>query len=149
MGMDMMNNNNQMNTQMMNQMQMMMQMMNYNNIGNMNQQANNMMMNFNNNNNNNNQNQENNNDGNGISVIFRVSGNNGQASAPLMIQCQPHEKVRELIQRYRTKSGDEDPTKKFIFNAKNLSEELTVSEAGIANNANIFVVATKGIKGAN
>ena len=46
-----------------------------------------------------------------------------------MIQCQSNEKVSDLIERYRTKADDHDPTKKFIFNAKNLSPELTVSQA--------------------
>ena len=86
--------------------------------------------------------------GGGFSVIFRASAETGPASAPIMIQCMPNEKVSTIIDRYRAKSGDKDPTKKFIFNAKNLAPSLTLSEAGIANNANIFVVATKGIKGA-
>ena len=86
--------------------------------------------------------------GAGISVIFRASGATGQASAPIMVQCMSDEKVSEVIEKYRNKSGDRDPTKKFIFNAKNLAPSLTVAEAGITNNANIFVVATKGIKGA-
>ena len=86
--------------------------------------------------------------GGGFSVIFRASAETGPASAPIMIQCMPNEKVSTIIDRYRAKSGDKDPTKKFIFNAKNLAPSLTLSEAGISNNANIFVVATKGIKGA-
>ena len=86
--------------------------------------------------------------GQGFSVIFRASGDAAQNSAPVMIQCMPHEKVSELIERYRNKTGDRDPQKKFIFNAKNLAPSLSLSEAGISNNANIFVVATKGIKGA-
>ena len=86
--------------------------------------------------------------GAGISVIFRASGATGQASAPIMVQCMSDEKVSEVIEKYRNKSGDRDPTKKFIFNAKNLAPSLSVAEAGITNNANIFVVATKGIKGA-
>ena len=86
--------------------------------------------------------------GGGFSVIFRASGATGQASAPIMVQCMPDEKVSEVIEKYRSKSGDRDPTKKFIFNSKNLAPSLSVAEAGITNNANIFVVATKGIKGA-
>ena len=86
--------------------------------------------------------------GGGISVIFRASGATGQASAPIMVQCMPDEKVSQVIEKYRSKSGDKDDSKKFIFNAKNLAPGLTVAEAGITNNANIFVVATKGIKGA-
>ena len=87
--------------------------------------------------------------GQGFSVIFRASGATGQAGAPIMVQCTPNDKVSDIIDRYRNKANDHDTTKKFIFNAKNLNTSLSVSEAGITNNANIFVVATKGIKGAN
>ena len=136
----------------MNQMQMMNNLMTQMNMGNLSQQALNMMMNFNNGNNannaNNNQNNSQNENSGKMTVIFRVSGNAGESQAPLMIQCLPNEKVSQLIQRYRTKSGDEDESKKFIFNAKNLVPSLTISEAGISNNSNIFVVVTKGIKGA-
>ena len=65
-----------------------------------------------------------------------------------MIQCLPNEKVSDIIHRYRAKSLDNDPTKKFIFNAKALDPSLIAAEAGLYNNANIFVVSTKGIKGA-
>ena len=65
-----------------------------------------------------------------------------------MIQCTPNDKVSDIIEKYRNKANDRDDTKKFIFNAKNLNTSLSVAEAGITNNANIFVVATKGIKGA-
>ena len=88
----------------------------------------------------------------GINVIFRASGvqgGNNNNIAPIMIQCMPDEKVSDIIKKYQAKSGDNDTEKKFIFNAKNLSPTLTVAEAGITHNANIFVVATKGIKGAN
>ena len=54
-----------------------------------------------------------------------------------------------ILEKYKNKSGDRNPEKKFIFNAKMLSPDLTLSEAGITNNSNIFVVSTKGIKGAN
>ena len=84
----------------------------------------------------------------GLNVIFRVSGQGGQGVPPVMIQCMPNEKVSDLIQRYRTKSGDNDKSKKFIFNAKNLVEDMTIGQAGITNNGNIFVVTTKGVKGA-
>ena len=86
--------------------------------------------------------------GGGFSVIFRASGATGQAGAPIMVQCTPNDKVSDIIDRYRNKANDHDNTKKFIFNAKNLNTSLSVAEAGITNNANIFVVATKGIKGA-
>ena len=84
----------------------------------------------------------------GICVIFRASGQEGPQAAPVMVQCMPDEKVAKAIEKYRNKANDHDTTKKFIFNAKNLNQSLSLSEAGIANNANIFVVTTKGVKGA-
>ena len=86
--------------------------------------------------------------GNGISVIFRTSGQNAPQRPPISIQCMPDEKVSTLIERYRNKADDHDQTKKFIFNAKNLNPELSLSAAGIAHNSNIFVVTTKGVQGA-
>ena len=76
----------------------------------------------------------------GFCIIFRKSGAVGQVSNPIMVQCMPDEKVSEVIEKYRNKSGDRDPTKKFIFNARPISQTLTVAEAGLTNNANIFVV---------
>ena len=73
-------------------------------------------------------------------VIFRKSGVVGQESNPVYVKCMPDEKVSEIIEKYRSKSGDCDPTKKFIFNARSLNQILTVAESGITNNANIFVV---------
>jgi len=85
----------------------------------------------------------------GISLIFRKGGADADdTNPPPSIQCLPDEKVSDVIQRYRSKSGDNDPTKKFIFNIKALNCDLTVAEAGLTNNCNIFVVSTKGIKGA-
>jgi len=77
-----------------------------------------------------------------ISLIFREGHAGGT-----MIQCYTDEKVSDVIQRYRIKSNDRDPTKKFIFNARALNCDLTVAEVGMTHNCNIFVVATKGIKG--
>ena len=83
----------------------------------------------------------------GKCVIFRKSGE-GQQGPPIMIQCLDSDKISDLIQRYRTKSNDNDDSKKFIFNAKQLNPTLSVGEAGITDNANIFVVTTRGVKGA-
>ena len=76
----------------------------------------------------------------GFCIIFRKSGAVGQASNPIMVQCMPDEKVSEVIEKYRRESGDRDPTKKFIFNARPISQTLTVAETGLSNNSNIFVV---------
>ena len=144
---------NMVNNQMNDMNGMMMNMMNFNNqnipmnqfaamMGNMNaQMANN---NFGNQGNFQNNNAQNQNDYGGINVHFRIEGKKDE----IVIQCLPDEKVSELIIRYRNKTGDDDMTKKFIFNAKALNESLSVAEAGLANNLNVFVVRTKGIKGA-
>ena len=164
--------NNQMN--MMNQMtQMNMSQMNMNQMNNMNPMMNNMnnmnMMNPMNNMNMMNQgtmmnaaiNMQNNNNmanmGNMnsqppqtnnqyINVYFRAGaqGENGH----IMIQCTMNDKVSQLIERYKTKSQEDVSKKKFIFNAKALNPSLTVSEAGLQEGANIFVVNTAGVKGA-
>ena len=62
-----------------------------------------------------------------------------------MVKYKPEDKVSKIIERYRRQSGDKDLSKKFIFNAI-ANPGLTAAEAGITNNANIFVVATKGIR---
>ena len=64
------------------------------------------------------------------------------------IQCLLNEKVSDIIQRYREISGDNDPKKKFVFNAKDMDLSLTVDEAGLVNNSFINVYTTKCIKGA-
>ena len=78
-----------------------------------------------------------------MKIIFRLCNSNGEVIAPMHILCFPDDKVSSIIERYRHLSLDYDNKKKFIFNAKNLSPHLTVAEAGITNNANIFVVPTK------
>ena len=103
-------------------------------MGNMNQQIQNIINNNNANmqnmpnmsNNNPSSNPSSSQNGPGISVVFRVSGagQNTQNSAPIIVQCMPDEKVSDIIKRYRIKSGDDDPSKKFIFNFLN---KLSVS----------------------
>ena len=56
---------------------------------------------------------------------------------------QENEKISDIIQKYRQKSSNYDINIKFIWNAKDLNHSLTVAEAGITNNANIFVVKTR------
>jgi len=73
-----------------------------------------------------------------MQVIFRRNG-----EPPIMIKCTTDMKVSEIIQRYRNKTNDFDINRKFIYNAKLLCADLTVSEAGLYNNSNIFVVKVK------
>ena len=72
----------------------------------------------------------------GISVIFRYSSTN---MPPILIQCFPNEKVSDVIKKFRLKSGNYSKSLKFIFNAIKLNQVLTVAEAGLTNNCNIFV----------
>ena len=78
----------------------------------------------------------------GINVIFRY-----RVSCLFMIQCLAGQKVSEVIKKFREKSGLDNPNIKYIFNAKQLNESLTVSEAGLDDNANILVIETGGVKG--
>ena len=82
-----------------------------------------------------------------INVNFRVSGSASQPISLVTVQCNPEEKVSDIIKKYRNKANDYDDSKKFIFNAKNLNPSLSLVEAGIKNNSNIFVCRIKGIKG--
>ena len=68
--------------------------------------------------------------------------------SPIMVQCLLIDKVSEIIKKYRIKSQDNEPTKKFVFNAKELNPSLTARAAGLNNNCSIFIVETKHIKGA-
>ena len=81
-----------------------------------------------------------------IRVIFRQNGENSKNIPPITIQCKLGDSVSSMIEKYRNASGDKDPYKKFIFNAKNLNLSLDLNEVGIYNNSNIFVVSTRGIK---
>ena len=71
----------------------------------------------------------------GINILFRIEGHSSQGDIipHLLIQCLTDEKVSDVIQRYRVKSLDKEPTKKFIYNSKNLNPDLTVAEAGLTN----------------
>ena len=86
---------------------------------------------FNNNNNNINSNTE-------ITLKFAFTG-----AQVFMVKANLNEKVSEIIKRYRNKASDFEDNRKFIFNAKDLNPTLTVSETGLLNNDNIFVVTTK------
>ncbi len=63
------------------------------------------------------------------------------------IHCFFHEKISDVIKRYRVQSNDQSNTKKFIFNAYTINEDITVSQAGLLNDSVILVVETKGVRG--
>ena len=82
-----------------------------------------------------------------FTVNFTVSKPNGQGNDIIKVECYPYEKVFFIIDKYRNISGDYDPYKKFIYNAMNLSPNLTANEAGLSNNANILVVSNNLLQG--
>lgn len=59
----------------------------------------------------------------------------------ILVQCLINEKVLDVIQRYRAKSGDRDPKREFWFNGKRLNPHLTVAEAGLCNFSCIEVIS--------
>ena len=76
-------------------------------------------------------------------IYFRFYGQNFINKAPIMIPFDYDEKVSSLIAKLRNKCNLTEYVK-FIFNAKSLNESLTVAEAGLTNNSNVFVVKTFG-----
>jgi len=66
----------------------------------------------------------------------------------IYIQCFYYEKVSDVIERYRRKSGDYSSTK-FYFNSRDLFRynDLTVLEAGMNNNNIIHAQTTRCITG--
>ena len=86
-----------------------------------------------------------------ILVFFKLCGLDSGLNNPIIIRCNPNEKVSELIERYRNESNDYDPLKRFIFlekDLKDLDQRTTISEAGIRHNSNIFVIPTRDVVGA-
>ena len=82
-------------------------------------------------------------DNNNLNVIFKVKD-----IGAITIQIQYDQKVAELINKYRGKTGDREPQKKFIFNGKSLNPSLSCAEAGLTNNSIVFVLNTKDVEGA-
>ena len=62
---------------------------------------------------------------------------------PIRIMFTKNEKVSTIIKRFRNMTDWYDDKLKFIFNAKNLNQNLTAEELDLNNNSNIFVKKTK------
>ena len=78
-----------------------------------------------------------------FNIIFRRTGHDKKSGKPLLVKVNEDEKVSEIIQRYREKYSDFEQNLKFIFNAKELNTFLSVTEHGLSENSNIFVVKKK------
>ena len=102
-----------------------------------------------------------------IFPAFNQMPNNNQAQVPnqfsltftlddgrntmIIIPCQPNETMAEIIQRFWGKvapNGQSDPNAKFIHNAKNINQSLTLAESGLTNGAIIQVLISGRVKGA-
>ena len=83
-----------------------------------------------------------------ITVIFRTAkqDKDGNPINP-KIQCSLDEKVSKVIERYRMQANDVGTKIKFIFNAMPLNHSLTVAEAGLSDNSNIFAMYTENVRG--
>ena len=66
----------------------------------------------------------------------------------IRIPIQLDENVSCLIQKYREKTNDFAPEKKFIFNAKELDSNLSCIENGLCPNSIVQVINTKNVNGA-
>ena len=66
----------------------------------------------------------------------------------IRIPIQLDENVSCLIQKYREKTNDFAPEKKFIFNAKELDSNLSCIENGLCPNSIVQVINTKNVIGA-
>jgi hypothetical protein len=138
------NNLNDMNLNNINDMNM----NNFNNMNNMNNMINNinnMNININNNNFNNDFNNDINNNlnqikENGFSIIVKESGS---IKMRTLENCQPNDKISDLMKRYRNKINDYTSKLYFTYNAKQLNPNKTLSEEGLINLAKIIVMKGK------
>ena len=147
-------NNQMMMPQMMNQMNMMNNQMMFNMMNqNMTQMANlanasqNMQMVNNQQQNMDFGNQSNPVDNNPQVEITFIKNDPNTYQKKIKIFCLYSDKVSDIITRYRTKAEDDNVNENFVFNAKNLNPELTVSESGLQNQSIIFVINKEGMKG--
>ena len=79
-------------------------------------------------------------------VVFQQS----QSGKKFLINCNTKEKLKDVIQKYRIKSGDTE-TYKFIKNNQILNLEKTIEENGIETNYGgvILCINSKAIIGGN
>ena len=133
---NMLNNMNQMNNMMMtmnmnlNETQMMNPMMGLNPMMNTTMMEINPMMNS----------FEDININNQINIIFQKNDGSDEITT---IHCDKNDKIKDIIKKYRSKSLDINKKIVFIFNAKKLNENLTVSESGLINGSIIYVTYMK------
>ena len=77
-----------------------------------------------------------------INITFRTGGSNTQVTMT-KIKCSLNDRISRVIEKYRNKSGDNDSSKKFVFNARSLNNNSTVAQSGLADGSNIYVISTQ------
>ena len=135
----MMNNINQMNN-------ILMGMIAEKNINNNNNYNNNQFQQENNNNETNNNNDLNE-IGNQITLVFRRNKKEDNIDFTIKIICKSDELVKDVLERYCFKTNENKTDLLFLFNTKELKEDITIQNAGIINMSIIFVIDAKGIIG--
>ena len=84
---------------------------------------------------------------NNICIIFKLQVRDDLIKT-FSIQCTLNDKVSDVIKAFRNKANDFNfQHEKFIFNAKQINQTLTVAEAGMSNNSIIFVINDENLVG--
>ena len=68
----------------------------------------------------------------------------GKTSVALL--CKKNEYIKNIIQRYRNISGDNDKKIEFLLNQKSLNDSLTIKRSDITQFSNIYVISSENIK---
>ena len=74
-----------------------------------------------------------------ITVIFKQDW----IKRPITVNCSLDEKISNIIEKYRKKSGDYDTRSIFLFNGKKLLSNMNASEAGFEHLINVTVTRTQ------
>ena len=84
-------------------------------------------------------------DNEGWNLLFEEKNGN----RTINITISPDKTVREAINLYKIKANQDANTEmKFIFNGKQLANDLSLSQSGLQNNSKITVVSLQNVKGA-
>ena len=73
-----------------------------------------------------------------ITVIFKQEWTNHG----IIVDCSPDEKISNIIQKYRMKSGDYDTRRVFLYNAKKLEPDKTALQEGLRHSITVIVTKT-------
>ena len=84
----------------------------------------------------------------GSEILINFRRNNPTFEKQLIkIYANPEDRVSTIIKKYRKKGNDYDEDRRFIFNARILHPSVSLREAGITNDSNVFVEVTRAMLG--